>query len=99
MEEEHFTENCLTVNEKLMTHLHLLENKIIELDHSRSECNNTIEYCAHRLIEMTKEKVTLILQIQDLECELNDLKLSLKATFGSWHPMGTKSNRMRANSI
>ena len=87
MYKEYFTENCAIVNEKLITHLHLLENKIIELDHSKSECNNTIEYCANRLIEMTKEKVALILQIQDLECELNDLRLSLK------------SNRLRSNSI
>lgn len=48
---------------------------------------------------MTKEKVALILQIQDLECELNDLKLSLKATKGSQYPTGTKSNRLHSNSI
>lgn len=73
MNNQYSNEIYLTVNKKLMNHLHSLENKINNISNTKNEANNTIEYCANRLIEMTKEKVELILQIQDLKYELNTL--------------------------
>lgn len=67
-----------TINEKLLSHLNLLEHNMCLLSQNKNECNNTIEYCANRLIEITKEKVALVLYIQDLENEIKSLKIALK---------------------